>query len=431
MFCEPGARAFELQGTEFPAHRRVQLGRRPAPGRREVFGRRPIVRPRRRDRLGELSEPGLTCIERRDVLREPRQQCGQRIHGDAVLAARGPQREEPLLHGLKFARVAIGRLQRILEGRRGAVERHEDQVEGLEAGLDQVRRLDGAAFEAPQERRQGGGGRAFSADALVGVPQVAQDLLGLLHDDAPLGKALLFPGLGSQLGEFRVDVVEIVGIGPGLADPGMLLVIEALGRLAGRVGGPDLAGPGFERPIGIEQGTVGDGVDQRAVVVLAMDFDQTPADVAQRLGTDRCVVEESAGAAVRQLQPAQDEAALGLDVLAPHHVPGRVVGRDIEHGRDLSLLLALAHRGSVAAAAERQREGIEQDRFAGTGLPGQHRQARPELKVEPVDQYDVPDTKLGEHGRCPSGRHAPERGATEAGTPKAVPSTDRAAADLA
>ena len=57
----------------------------------------------------------------------------------------------------------------------------------------------------------------------------------------------------------------------------------------------------------------------------------------------------------------------------------------------------MAHEARVAAAAERERERIEQDRFAGAGLAGQHREAGREIDVEPFDQDDVANRETGEH----------------------------------
>ncbi len=75
-----------------------------------------------------------------------------------------------------------------------------------------------------------------------------------------------------------------------------------------------------------------------------------------------------------------------------------MLGGDLEHRGHLALLHALAHQRLVAARAERQREGIEQDRLAGAGLAGEHGQALGKIDVEPVDQDDVADRKSGEHG---------------------------------
>ena len=129
-----------------------------------------------------------------------------------------------------------------------------------------------------------------------------------------------------------------------------------------------------------------------------MDLDQAAAEVAERLHADRSIVQKGPRPPVRKLDAAQDQAAVGFEVLGSHDIPRRVVRRKIEHGRDLALLLALPHGGPVAAPAKRQSQGIEQDRLARTGLSGQHRQTRPELQVEPVDQDEVANAKLCEHG---------------------------------
>ena len=74
-----------------------------------------------------------------------------------------------------------------------------------------------------------------------------------------------------------------------------------------------------------------------------------------------------------------------------------MVAGDLEHGGHLALLGALPHQRLVAAPAQRQRKGVEQNRFAGAGLAGEHGKAFGEIDVEPVDQDDVADRKSGEH----------------------------------
>ena len=87
-----------------------------------------------------------------------------------------------------------------------------------------------------------------------------------------------------------------------------------------------------------------------------------------------------------------------------------MAARDLEHGGDLALLGAVAHQRLVAAAAQGQREGVEQDRLAGAGLAGEHGKAVGEIDVEPVDQHDVADGEPGEHGAWTSnGRHHPRK----------------------
>ena len=52
----------------------------------------------------------------------------------------------------------------------------------------------------------------------------------------------------------------------------------------------------------------------------------------------------------------------------------------------------------VAAPAQRQGQAVEQDRFAGAGLAGEHRQPTREVDVQPFDQNDVADRQGDEHG---------------------------------
>ena len=127
---------------------------------------------------------------------------------------------------------------------------------------------------------------------------------------------------------------------------------------------------------GIEQPAMGRGVDQRAVVMLAVDLDQRRAERSQRLHAHRLVVDEGAGAAVGELHAAQDQLVVGLDAVVGGERADRMVARQFEGGGHLPLLGAVAHQRGVAARAERQREGIEQDRLAGAGLAGEHGQAR-------------------------------------------------------
>src|SRR3954454_23654144 len=77
---------------------------------------------------------------------------------------------------------------------------------------------------------------------------------------------------------------------------------------------------------------------------------------------------------------------------------------NVEGRGDLALLHAVAHQAGVAAPAQRQREGVEQDGFSGAGLPGQHREAAGKLDIEPFDQDDVTDRQTRQHaGSVPDG----------------------------
>ena len=159
---------------------------------------------------------------------------------------------------------------------------------------------------------------------------------------------------------------------------------------------------------GIEQHAVGGGVHQRAFVVLAVDFDQRRAQPFEGLRAHRLVVDEGAGAAVSELHPAQDQLVLGRDVVRRHQGTHRVPRRKLEGRGHLSLLGAVADQGGIAAGAEGEREGVEQNRFAGAGFAGQHGEARGQIDVEPIDQDDVADRKPGQHGESDDGGRTTE-----------------------
>ena len=113
---------------------------------------------------------------------------------------------------------------------------------------------------------------------------------------------------------------------------------------------------------------MGGGIDQGAVVVLAMDFDQFAANRLERLHADRLIVDEGAAAPVGHLRAAQDQVAIDGEALFGGGEAGGMVMRRIEDGDHLALRLAGADQTAVAAASESERESVEQDGFAGAGL---------------------------------------------------------------
>jgi hypothetical protein len=185
-----------------------------------------------------------------------------------------------------------------------------------------------------------------------------------------------------------------------LLHPRPVLVQRNTGDAQGAIGLRDGSRLTLQRAKSVEDGAVRVGVDEGSVGMLAVDLDQRRTDRFQHLNADRLVVDEGARASIRNLNPAQDEVALRVDVRLGCDLARRVLERNVESGRNLALAFAVADEAAVAAPAESERKRVEQNRFAGPGLAGQNAEAVAEVEFEPVDQDDVADRKLNQHPPC-------------------------------
>ncbi len=96
---------------------------------------------------------------------------------------------------------------------------------------------------------------------------------------------------------------------------------------------------------------MGGGVDQRALVVLAMDLDQRGTELLHHLHAHRLVVDKGARAPVGELHPAQDQLVLGGNVIGFENGARRMRAGDLKGSGHLTLLDAVAHQRLVAARA--------------------------------------------------------------------------------
>jgi hypothetical protein len=192
-------------------------------------------------------------------------------------------------------------------------------------------------------------------------------------------------------------MAQIVRLARGALHGGAMLLERSgcrAARFPERFDGSDVLLVAAER---IEQAAVRGGIDQRALVMLAVDLDQRGAHGLQRLHGDRLVVDEGAGAAVGKLHTAQNHLAGIIEAVVGEDSCRRVVLRHVESGRHLPLLGTVAHQRGIATAAERQRKRIEQDGFARAGFAGQHGQSAGEFDIESFDQDDVADRQTRQH----------------------------------
>ena len=149
---------------------------------------------------------------------------------------------------------------------------------------------------------------------------------------------------------------------------------------------------------GVEDHAVVGGIEQPALLELALDLDEAVAELAQQPDARRLVVDKGAAASVGPDQPAQyDRLAVAVEPGLAQDRMRRVVAPDREFRRYRGLLSPRPHQPALRPLAERQAQRIEQDRLAGAGLTGQHAQAGTEGEVEAVDQYNVANIEAEQH----------------------------------
>ena len=230
------------------------------------------------------------------------------------------------------------------------------------------------------------------------IAQFGRDPLGLHYGGAPLGQHGFFASSGGKPGQLGEGVAQVIGLRSRLFDP------RPLARVLGRetphpcIGGAHFGGRKVQAAKGIDQLAMRAWIDERAVVVLAMNFDQFAGDRPQPLRGQPLIVDESAAAAIRQLQAPQNKSAGSFYVLCLRRDHRLVVLRKFESRADLTLRRAVADQAAVAPGAKRQRKRVEKNRFAGAGLAGQNGKATVEFEIKLVDQNDVADGQLNEHG---------------------------------
>ena len=154
----------------------------------------------------------------------------------------------------------------------------------------------------------------------------------------------------------------------------------------------------------VEQGAVALGVEQAAIVVLAVDFDQPRARFAQRARGHRHPAGEGAAAAVGLQRAAQQQRLARFGA----RCPGRRASARLSwsgptsNSAETTACPCPARTSAVSARAPSARpERVEQDRLARPGLAGEHAKPGFEIEVERLDEDDIADGELPQHRpRC-------------------------------
>ena len=170
--------------------------------------------------------------------------------------------------------------------------------------------------------------------------------------------------------------------------------------LPGVPGGADRGGLLLRAGIGVEHLALGLRAQQRVMRVLAMDVEQEFGGVLQLRQRRRAAVDEGARATAGVDHPAQDQHAVVRRVarlVEPGHQPRQAV--DHEFDRDFGTRRAAAHHAALGAVAQRQRQRVDQDRLARTGLAGEHGEPRREIEFDRFDQQVIADGQMRQHKR--------------------------------
>jgi hypothetical protein len=139
--------------------------------------------------------------------------------------------------------------------------------------------------------------------------------------------------------------------------------------------------------------------------MLAVDLDRQSADLAKQSGGNRRSSDERTASAVGLEGTPQDQRlpVVRLDPLLGQQCMDGMIGRQLDLGGDRGGVFAASHEPRVRARTERQPQCIEQDRLARAGLASEYAQSFVELELELLDEHDVADCELPQHG-APAGK---------------------------
>src|SRR5690606_23073681 len=143
--------------------------------------------------------------------------------------------------------------------------------------------------------------------------------------------------------------------------------------------------------------TVGGGIDEGTIVVLAMNFYKGAAQLAQQRDAGRLVVHEYAAAAIGRLNAPKNHVAVVIKSVLTEKPTGRVIDGNVEYSCHCPLSGAVTNQRGIASRTKREGKRIEKNRLARTGLAGKDRQTRQEIDLEPFDQDDIADRKVRQH----------------------------------
>ena len=128
-----------------------------------------------------------------------------------------------------------------------------------------------------------------------------------------------------------------------------------------------------------------------------MDDSQVRSKLLENGDRGGLVIDKDAALAVGGDFTANDDLRLvGIHAVGGEHL-GHGFGRDLENGRDYRSLASVANDIAGGFFTEQQREGVDENRFAGAGFTGQQIQSRAEGNHDRIDDRIVFNSELDQH----------------------------------
>ena len=151
--------------------------------------------------------------------------------------------------------------------------------------------------------------------------------------------------------------------------------------------------------VAVQQGAHAAGLHQALPGVLAMDIDQQGTEGAQLGGGSGNAVDPAAalGLAINRATQ-QDLIFIRINVIFLKQF--QYLRGGVEDGADIGLVAAFAYQAGIGARAHELLQGVDQDRFAGTGFAREYGKAGGQLKVQRFDNDKIlQDDASQRHGQ--------------------------------
>ena len=140
------------------------------------------------------------------------------------------------------------------------------------------------------------------------------------------------------------------------------------------------------------------GIEQRLVLVLAMDVHQKRGQAFQRAQRDDCArYAADVASAAAQLAGDGQQAVLAVRAQLARCLqrPGAVCR--VEQSLHPALLRAGAHEISIRASAQHEVHAVHDDGFARAGFAGKHIESLRKFNAQRFNQCDIRNIQLQQH----------------------------------